>query len=342
MSASPEHAPAHRYCPGYPPPYDKLVAIYPGDNVYPSADFRTEWGPIFHRGRLDGSARVLVLGQDPAAHESIARRILIGEAGQRTQGLLAKSASRPAMSWSTPSCTASTAKPAANATPTTPPSPPTGTVARHPRRQQSLRSHHHPRRPGRDRLSDLEGHAERSVPHDRPGRPHPIRPTPSLPRRRDRRRRRRHCCHVGQLEPRSAVPSRRHHPPRHQSAPSSSTAPRSCQPTTPPSPKPTSRRLPTWMRDLKTWAERTGSDAASKRRTITVTIPTDQATTDPPRRAERRARSARSGTPKRAGMSRNSDTALAMRVAAAPPLSVVDCSRGATAWIRFDRPVASR
>ena len=42
------------------------------------------------RGRLDGSARVLVIGQDPAQHEAIARRILIGEAGHRVQGLLAK------------------------------------------------------------------------------------------------------------------------------------------------------------------------------------------------------------------------------------------------------------
>jgi hypothetical protein len=31
-----------------------------------------------------------VLGQDPATHESISRRILVGEAGQRVQGLLAK------------------------------------------------------------------------------------------------------------------------------------------------------------------------------------------------------------------------------------------------------------
>ena len=46
-------------------------------------------GPIFHRGRLDGSARVLIIGQDPATHETICRRILVGEAGQRTQGLLA-------------------------------------------------------------------------------------------------------------------------------------------------------------------------------------------------------------------------------------------------------------
>ena len=81
----------HRSCPGYvDEPFATLVAEYPGEDVYPAADFRTEWGPIFHRGRLDGSARVLVLGQDPATHESIARRILVGEAGQRVQGLLAK------------------------------------------------------------------------------------------------------------------------------------------------------------------------------------------------------------------------------------------------------------
>ena len=75
---------------GYRRPYDRLVREAPGDEVYPQAAFRTEWGPIFHRGRLDGSARVLVLGQDPATHETICRRILVGEAGQRLQGFLAK------------------------------------------------------------------------------------------------------------------------------------------------------------------------------------------------------------------------------------------------------------
>jgi hypothetical protein len=39
---------------------------------------------------LDGTARVLVVGQDPAQHETIARRILVGTAGRRTQGFLAK------------------------------------------------------------------------------------------------------------------------------------------------------------------------------------------------------------------------------------------------------------
>jgi hypothetical protein len=75
---------------GFRRPYDRLVREAPGEDVYPQAAFRTEWGPIFHRGRLDGSARVLVLGQDPATHETICRRILVGEAGQRVQGFLAK------------------------------------------------------------------------------------------------------------------------------------------------------------------------------------------------------------------------------------------------------------
>ena len=75
---------------GYRRPYATLVRAAPGDDVYPPDSFRTEWGPIFHRGRLDGTARVLVLGQDPATHETICRRILVGEAGQRAQGFLAR------------------------------------------------------------------------------------------------------------------------------------------------------------------------------------------------------------------------------------------------------------
>jgi uracil-DNA glycosylase len=71
-------------------PYASLVDAYPGADVYPPAAFRVEWGPIFHRGRLDGSARLLVIGQDPAQSEAVVRRILVGEAGHRTQGLMAK------------------------------------------------------------------------------------------------------------------------------------------------------------------------------------------------------------------------------------------------------------
>jgi len=81
---------ASPFCPGYPPPYDTLVASCPDATVYPAPAFRVEWGPIFHRGRLDGTAKLLVLGQDPAVAETVTRRILVGVAGQRTQGLLAR------------------------------------------------------------------------------------------------------------------------------------------------------------------------------------------------------------------------------------------------------------
>lgn len=84
------HVP-HPFDPGYvAEPFLTLCAEFPEANVYPADQFRLEWGPIFHRGRLDGSARVLVIGQDPAQHETVVRRILVGEAGRRVQGLLAK------------------------------------------------------------------------------------------------------------------------------------------------------------------------------------------------------------------------------------------------------------
>jgi uracil-DNA glycosylase len=77
--------------PGYgEQPFRDLCADAPGEKAYPGRDFRVEWGPIFHRGRLDGTARVLVIGQDPAQHETVTRRILMGEAGHRVQGFLAK------------------------------------------------------------------------------------------------------------------------------------------------------------------------------------------------------------------------------------------------------------
>src|SRR3954470_6402680 len=77
--------------PGYgAEPFRTLVQDVPGEDVFPTDDFGTEWGPVFHRGRLDGSARLLVIGQDPAQHEVIARRTLVGGAGHRLQGLIEK------------------------------------------------------------------------------------------------------------------------------------------------------------------------------------------------------------------------------------------------------------
>ena len=81
----------HPFDPGYfEDPFLALVEEYPEADVYPPGQFLVEWGPVFHRGRLDGSARVLVIGQDPAQHETVVRRILVGEAGRRLQGFLAK------------------------------------------------------------------------------------------------------------------------------------------------------------------------------------------------------------------------------------------------------------
>ena len=82
---------AHQFDPGYiEEPFKSLCKNYPDSAVYPIENFRVEWGPIFHRGRLDGSSRVLLIGQDPAQNEAIVRRILVGEAGQRIQGFLEK------------------------------------------------------------------------------------------------------------------------------------------------------------------------------------------------------------------------------------------------------------
>src|SRR5688572_29448459 len=47
-------------------PFSDLAASYPGEDVYPFADFRVEWGPIFHRGRLDGTRAAAGAGPRPA------------------------------------------------------------------------------------------------------------------------------------------------------------------------------------------------------------------------------------------------------------------------------------
>lgn len=84
-------APQHRYDHGPSQAWVTLFAAAPLAfyRALPSA-FRLEFGPVFYRGRLDGSARVLVVGQDPSTDELLAQRILVGTAGQRTQRLLAK------------------------------------------------------------------------------------------------------------------------------------------------------------------------------------------------------------------------------------------------------------
>jgi len=62
------------------------LAVY---QAHPS-DFRLAFGPVWYRGRLDGTARVLIVGQDPAANELVGHRIFVGASGQRIQGFLRK------------------------------------------------------------------------------------------------------------------------------------------------------------------------------------------------------------------------------------------------------------
>ena len=63
-------------------------------NVPSYADFKEsfwhDWGPVFYRGRMNRTARLLAIASDPGPTERIAGRTLVGDAGQRVQGFLTK------------------------------------------------------------------------------------------------------------------------------------------------------------------------------------------------------------------------------------------------------------
>jgi uracil-DNA glycosylase len=81
-----------RYDPGPNCTWERLFQGAPLDYYvnYPGGLFHTRFGPVFYRGRLDGSARVLVVGQDPATDETLACRAFVGRAGQLAQHFLGK------------------------------------------------------------------------------------------------------------------------------------------------------------------------------------------------------------------------------------------------------------
>src|SRR3954453_15423710 len=56
----------------------------------PRSNFWYDWGPVFYRGRLDKSAKLLCIASDPGPTERVACRTLVGDAGQRVQGFLTK------------------------------------------------------------------------------------------------------------------------------------------------------------------------------------------------------------------------------------------------------------
>jgi hypothetical protein len=80
-----------------PGPVGSMKAIMDATPDYQSemGDTTTFWyafGPVLYRGRLDGSARVLGIASDPGPAECLpfARRALVGDSGQKTQGFLAR------------------------------------------------------------------------------------------------------------------------------------------------------------------------------------------------------------------------------------------------------------
>ncbi|MBA3339209.1 MAG: hypothetical protein H0T54_05600 [Geodermatophilaceae bacterium] len=59
-----------------------------GQAVTGAEAFRWHFGPMFYRGRLDGSARVVVVGQEGAQDESLSHRSFTGGTGSRMQHFL--------------------------------------------------------------------------------------------------------------------------------------------------------------------------------------------------------------------------------------------------------------
>ena len=86
------HAGAPAHDPGPPLPWDAFFQSAPIDYYvdHPARRFRLDFGPVYYRGRLDGTARLLVLGQDPSTNEILAHRVFVGRSGQRVQGFLAR------------------------------------------------------------------------------------------------------------------------------------------------------------------------------------------------------------------------------------------------------------
>jgi hypothetical protein len=70
-------------------PVMRIFSAVPDYSLFKES-FWYDWGPVFYRGRLDKSAKVLCVASDPGPTERIGCRTLIGDAGQRVQGFLAK------------------------------------------------------------------------------------------------------------------------------------------------------------------------------------------------------------------------------------------------------------
>jgi uracil-DNA glycosylase len=84
-----EEVKMREFDPGPPQNFAEIFSRIPDYSSY-KEHFWYDWGPVFYRGRLDGSARLLCVASDPGPTERIAMRTLVGDAGQLTQGFLAR------------------------------------------------------------------------------------------------------------------------------------------------------------------------------------------------------------------------------------------------------------
>jgi uracil-DNA glycosylase len=84
LQAIPQHDPGPNSA------WEQLFQSAPLSYYISQNKFHTHFGPVFYRGRLDGSARVLVIGQDPATDETLAGRAFVGQAGQIAQNYLTR------------------------------------------------------------------------------------------------------------------------------------------------------------------------------------------------------------------------------------------------------------
>jgi uracil-DNA glycosylase len=80
------------YDPGPPCSWERRfeqapLAFY---QAHPANRFRTDFGPVYYRGRLNGSTKILIVGQDPSTDEILVQRAFVGLSGQRVQGILKK------------------------------------------------------------------------------------------------------------------------------------------------------------------------------------------------------------------------------------------------------------
>jgi hypothetical protein len=75
--------------PGPPAALTRHFAAVPSYSEH-RQKFWYDWGPVFYRGRLNRTARLIGIASDPGPTERVAARTLVGDAGQRVQGFLAK------------------------------------------------------------------------------------------------------------------------------------------------------------------------------------------------------------------------------------------------------------